>query len=103
MSDPEVGLYFELYGVDAVASWYRLRAEVEDRDTGATRALRIRPVGEGDFHSRWERRPSTGSPTVEFVTASLRDVPPGDYTLRVVAELGEGASELVLERAISRR
>jgi TonB family protein len=101
VADPAVGLFFELYRVEA--PWYRLRAEIVDRDSGATADLRIRPVGEEKLRTSRERRPADGPVTAELVTAEIAEVPPGEYVLRVIAELGEERSPLVLERDFTRR
>jgi protein TonB len=101
VSDPALGLFFELYRVDA--AWYRLRAELEDRDRGTNLELRIRPVDEDELRGSWERRPSDGPVTAEFLTADMSGVPPGEYVLRVIADLEEAGSPLVLEREITRR
>ena len=98
-----IGAYFELYGAPAASSWYRLRAELQDRATGDVRDLPIQPAGEGGFRSTWDRRPVQGDLTAEFISIWIGDVPPGRYVLRVVADVPGAGSPLSAEQALDRR
>jgi TonB family protein len=107
LSGPEqvaaLGVLFELYDAAASSSWYRLRAELEDRDSGEIIGLPIRPAGEQGFRPTWDRHPDAGPVTVEFLTVALNEAPPGRYVLRVVADLPEAGQPLILERELDRR
>ena len=98
-----IGAYVEMYGVAALTSRYRLRAELRDRATGDLRDLPIQPAGESGFRSTWERRPSEGGVTAEFVSIWLGDVPPGRYVLRLVADISGAGGPLSAEQALDRR
>ncbi|MDP2956744.1 MAG: energy transducer TonB [Longimicrobiales bacterium] len=98
-----IGAYVELYGVRPIASWYRLRAELQDRATGDLRDLPIQPAGESGFRSTWDRRPADGTVTPEFLSIWMGDVPPGRYLLRVVADVPDAGAPLTAEQAIDRR
>jgi TonB family protein len=98
-----IGAYVELYGVAGVSPRYRLRAELRDRATGDLRDLPIQPAGERGFRSTWERTPSPGGVTAEFISIWLGDVPPGRYVLRVVADVPDAGSPLSAEQALDRR
>ncbi len=87
----------------AIASWYRLRAELQDRATGDLRDLPIQPAGEGGFRSTWDRRPADGAVTAEFLSIWMGDVPPGRYLLRVVADVPDAGAPLTAEQAMDRR
>jgi hypothetical protein len=98
-----IGAFVEIYGVASVASWYRLRAEIQDRTTGDIRDLPIQPAGESGFRSTWDRRPLPGDVTPEFLSMWLSDVPPGRYVLRVVADVPDAGAPLVAEQELDRR
>jgi hypothetical protein len=98
-----IGAFIEVYGVASVASWYRLRAEIQDRSTGEIRDLPIQPAGETGFRSTWDRHPVPGDVTPEFLSIWLSDVPPGRYTLRVVADVPDAGAPLVAEQELDRR
>ena len=96
-------MIFELYDVAETVAWYRLRAEIENQDTGEIDALRIKPAGESDYRPTWDRRPTDGGRTVEFANVWVADVPEGRYVLRIWADLPEVGTPLVAERAIELR
>ena len=98
-----IGVFVEVYGVASVASWYRLRAEIQDRTTGDIRDLPIQPAGELGFRSTWDRHPSPGDVTPEFLSVWLSDVPPGRYVLRVVADVPDAGVPLIAEQELDRR
>ncbi len=99
----EVGVFFELYDVAALAPWYRLRAEAENRTTGEVRGLTIRPAGEDRLRPTWEHRPHESGPTAEYLSVWLGDLPAGSYRLRIVADLPDAGVPLVAERSFERR
>ena len=98
-----IGAYVELYDVGEVSSWYRLRAEIQDRTTGDIRDLPIQPAGESGFRATWDRRPAQGGVTREFLSVWLGDVPPGRYLLRVVADVPDAGAPLSAEQEMDRR
>jgi TonB family protein len=98
-----VGVIFELYDVPEAVEWYRLRAEIENRDTGEIRAVSVKPAGESDYRPTWDRRPTDRGRTVEFANVWVDDVPEGRYLLRIWADLPEAGTPLVAERAIELR
>jgi hypothetical protein len=98
-----VGVIFELYDLPEAVGWYRLRAELENRDTGEIGALRIKPAGESDYRPTWDRRPMDGGRTMEFANVWVEGVPVGRYLLRVWADLPEAGTPLVAERPIDLR
>ena len=98
-----IGAYFELYGVGAVARWYRIRAELQDRATGAVRDLPIQPAGEEGFRTTWERRTGADAVTTEFLSIWLGGVPEGRYVLRIVADVPDAGAPLAAEQALDRR
>ncbi|HSG09595.1 MAG TPA: energy transducer TonB [Longimicrobiales bacterium] len=98
-----IGVFLEVYGVESVASWYRLRAEIQDRATGEIRDLSIQPAGESGFRATWDRRPTGGQVTPEFLSVWLSDVPPGRYLLRIVADVPDAGAPLVAEQEFDRR
>jgi TonB family protein len=98
-----VGVYFELYDLAPLASWYRLKVEIVNRDTGAVVGVPIRPAGEEGYRPTWDRYPSTEGPTVEFLSVALTDVPPGRHTLRVVADVPEAGTAVIATRDFDRR
>ena len=103
MEGSAVGLIFEIYEVPEAVEWYRLRAEIENRDTGEVRALSVKPAGESDYRPTWDRRPTDRGRTVEFASVWVDDVPEGRYLLRIWADLPEAGTPLVAERAIELR
>jgi GWxTD domain-containing protein len=98
-----IGVFLELYGVQSVASWYRLRAEFQDRSTGEIHDLPILPAGETGFRATWDRHPAQGRVTPEFVSVWLGDVPSGRYLLRIVADVPDAGAPLVAEQELNRR
>lgn len=98
-----IGAFVEVYGVASVASWYRLRVEIQDRSTGEIRDLPMQPAGESGFRSTWDRHPVPGDVTPEFLSVWLSDVPPGRYVLRVVADVPDAGAPLVAEQELDRR
>lgn len=98
-----IGAYVELYDLAPVSSWYRLRVEAVDRTTGDVRDLPIQPVGESGFRATWDRHPSEDGVTREFVSIWLGDVPPGRYTLRLVADMPDAGAPLSAEQQMDRR
>jgi TonB family protein len=100
---PAVGVIFELYEVAQAVEWYRLRAELENEQTGEIRALSIEPAGASDYRPTWDRRPTDGGRTVEFTNVWVDDVPEGRYVLRIWADLPDVGTPLVAERAIELR
>lgn len=98
-----IGAYVELYGLEGVSSWYRLRAEAVDRTTGDVRDLPIQPLGEGGFRATWDRDVQEGDLTREFVSIWLGDVPPGRYVLRLVADVPNAGAPLTAEQELDRR
>jgi TonB family protein len=98
-----IGAYLELYDVAPLSSWYRLRAEIQDRTTGDIRDLPIQPAGEDGFRATWDRHPSDRGVTREFVSIWLGDVPPGRYLLRVVADVPEAGMPLTAQQELDRR
>ena len=98
-----IGVFLEVYGVESVASWYRLRAEIQDRGTGEIHDLPIQPAGESGFRSTWDRHPVPGDVTPEFLSVWISDVPPGRYVLRVVADVPDAGAPLVAEQELDRR
>ena len=103
VESPAVGVIFELYDVPEAVEWYRLRAELENRDTGEIGTLGIKPAGESDYRPTWDRRPTDGGRTVEFANVWMEGVPAGRYLLRIWADLPEAGTPLVAERAIDLR
>jgi GWxTD domain-containing protein len=99
----EVGAFFELYDVAAMAPWYSLSAEMENVDTGETVSVPIRPAGESGLRPTWDRRPAAEGPTREFLGIWLGDVKPGRYDLRVLVDLPDADAPLVAERELDRR
>lgn len=98
-----IGAYVELYGLARVVPWYRLRAEIVDRATGDIRDLPIQPAGEEGFRATWDRRPAGSGATREFVSVWLGDVPPGRYTLRLVADAPDLGAPLAAQQEMDRR
>ncbi len=98
-----IGAYVELYGVGAVAPWYRIRVELQDRATGDVRDLPILPAGEEGFRTTWERRAGPDAVTPEFLSIWLGGVSEGRYVLRVVADVPEAGAPLVAEQQLDRR
>ena len=104
VEDAAFGALFELYGVRDLSSWYRLRAEIVNRDTGETVAVPIRPAGEEGFRATWERRIPEGiQDPHEYVTVALTDVSGGRYTIRIVVDVPGAQGPLVSERNLDRR
>ena len=98
-----IGIYVELYGLAEVAAWYRLRVEIQDRETGEIRDLPIQPAGESGFRGTWDRRPAEGERTSEFVSVWLSEVPSGRYVLRLVADVPDAGAPLIAEQEMDRR
>lgn len=103
VAEDSVGLLFELYGLNPAVRTYRLRAELQDRSTGAVRSLPIVPAGFDGFRPTWDREPATGGTTREYVTANLAGVPAGRYVLRVIADLPDAGRSLIIKRDLDRR
>lgn len=103
LEDDAVGVLFELYDVKGVTSWYRVRAELENRETGAVQSVPIRPAGEPGFRATWDRRPTDDGSITEFYTLALNNVDVGRYTVRMVVDLADAGMPLVAERDLDRR
>jgi len=102
VSGETVGVLFEVYDVGRAASWYRLRAEIEDATTGRVQSVPVHPAGEADFRPTWDRRASPAGPTPEFLSLWVKDVPQGTYRLRVWADLPGAGTPLVSEQVFER-
>jgi hypothetical protein len=98
-----IGVLFELYDLAAVATWYQVRAEVVDRDTGDLYSVPIRPAGQEGFRTTWDRHPAADGPTREFLTVAMSNVPAGRFTLRLIVDVPEAGYPLVAERNLDRR
>jgi protein TonB len=98
-----VGVYFEVYETGAAVTWYRLRAEVVDRETGVVTGVPIRPAGEDGFRPTWDRFPAAGGLTSEFLTVALSDVERGRHTLRIIVDVPEVGAGVVVQRDLDRR
>lgn len=98
-----VGVYFEVYETGASVPWYRLRAEVVDRETGVVTGVPIRPAGEKGFRPTWDRFPAAGGLTSEFLTVALSDVERGRHTLRIIVDVPEVGAGIVAQRDLDRR
>jgi TonB family protein len=98
-----LGVYFEVYESEGSIPWYRLRAEVVDRQTGVVTGVPIRPAGEEGFRPTWDRFPDGGGVTSEFLTVSLRDVDRSMYTLRIIVDVPEVGAGIVTQRDLDRR
>jgi TonB family protein len=97
-----VGVLFEVYDVGRAASWYRLRAEIEDATTGRVQSIPVHPAGEADFRPTWDRQASPAGPTPEFLSLWVKDVPAGTYRLRVWADFPGAGTPLVSEQVLER-
>jgi TonB family protein len=98
-----LGVYFEVYETGVSVPWYRLRAEVVDRETGVVTGVPIRPSGEDGFRPTWDRFPATGGLTSEFLTVALTDVERGSHTLRIIVDVPEVGAGIVAQRDLERR
>ncbi|HAC07669.1 MAG TPA: hypothetical protein DCF71_17630 [Gemmatimonadetes bacterium] len=98
-----LGVYFEVYETGAAVPWYRLRAEVVDRETGVVTGVPIRPAGEDGFRPTWDRFPAAGGLTSEFLTVALSDVKRGRHTLRIIVDVPEVGAGVVAQRDLDRR
>lgn len=102
VSGETVGVLFEVYDVGREASWYRLRAEIEDASTGRVQSIPVHPAGEADFRPTWDRRASAAGPTPEFLSLWVKEVPEGTYRLRVWADFPGAGVPLVSEQVFER-
>ncbi len=98
-----LGVYFEVYGSEVSVPWYRLCAEVVDRETGVVTGVPIRPAGEEGFRPTWDRFPEKGGLTSEFLTVSLSDVDRSRHTLRIIVDVPEVGARIVAQRDVDRR
>ena len=98
-----LGVYFEVYETGVSVPWYRLRAEVVDRETGVVTGVPIRPAGEDGFRPTWDRFPAPGGLTSEFLTVALSDVDRGRHTLRIIVDVPEVGAGVVVQRDLDRR
>lgn len=103
LDDDALGAVFEVYGAHRIGAWYRVRAEVVDRDTGGVLSVPVRPAGEEGFRTTWDRIPSRGGVTKEYLTVALSAVPPGRYTVRVVVDIPGARAPLVARANVDRR
>ena len=98
-----LAVYFEVYETDAPVPWYRLRAEVVDRETGFAAGVPIRPAGEEGFRPTWDRFPDAGGVTSELLTVSLSDVDRSRLTLRVIVDVPDVGAGVVAQSNLDRR
>ena len=98
-----VGVYFELYHAGPASRWYRVRAEIEDRDSGTVVGVPIRPAGESGFRPTWDRYFADEGATREFFTVALSDVDPGRHLVRVVLDMPDAGRALIASRPLDRR
>jgi GWxTD domain-containing protein len=86
----QVGVVFELYDLPGRPAGYGLRAQAEHLATGRRVALPLKPAGELEFRTDWNRSRRTGDVVSDYATLDTRRLDRGEYLLRVSIAVESG-------------